>query len=166
MTERRQEQSSRRLRRQQRLRDATAEAIQREVQVRFGSRPEQRARDAKRQQDHQLRDPPSDASRDPDAEERMQLLRRLARGVKETQEAAVQTAVFSPVQAPGTRVILRYVHEPPGETFVVPDNECFHVYDDCHAFRHGTLGRVERRRLCQHCSNRAAEDPDKVPDYG
>ena len=64
-------------------------------------------------------------------------------------------------------MILRYVHEPPEATYVVPDNECFHVYEDCYAFRHrGTLQRVERRRLCQYCSNRAADDPDKTPEYG
>ena len=64
-------------------------------------------------------------------------------------------------------MILRYVHEPAEATYAVPDNECFHVYEDCYAFRHrGTLQRVERRRLCQYCSNRAADDPDKTPEYG
>ncbi|CAE7623069.1 unnamed protein product [Symbiodinium sp. CCMP2592] len=169
--------SARRLRRLQRLRDATSEAIQKEVAVRIGTGPERRARDARRTPAQQqalqageeargLRSDPQ-RSQDPNAEERMNLLRRLARGTKEQVDAAVQTAAFSPVQAPGTRVILRYVHEPPEQVFVVPDNECFHVYEDCYAFRHrGTQDRVQRRRLCQFCSNRAAEDPDKTPDYG
>ena len=159
--------SARRLRRLQRLRDATADAIQREVQGRLGSRFEQRARDSALPQGRQRTDPPKRDPSDANAGERLQLLRRLAKGVKETHEIGIQTAVFSPVQTSGTRVILRYVHEPPGETFIVPDNECFHVYDDCHAFRHrGTLARVERRRLCQYCRNRAVEDPDKTPEYG
>ena len=159
--------SARRLRRLQRLRDATADAIQREVHVRMGSRLEQRARDSALQQDQQRGDPPRSALGDSGADERMRLLRKLTKAAKETHEAGVQTAAFSPVQSPGARVILRYVHEPPGDVFIVPDNECFHVYDDCHAFRHrGTLAKVERRRLCQYCSNRAAEDPDKMPDFG
>ncbi|CAE7630141.1 unnamed protein product [Symbiodinium sp. CCMP2592] len=158
--------TQRRLRRLQRLRDATAEAIHREVSARVGSRAEQRARDSRDRPRDQLPDPPRE-HRDPHAEERMNLLRRLAQGVKETKEVAIQTTAFTPVHGPSTRVILRYVHEPPEATYVVPDNDCFHVYDDCHAFRHrGTLQKVERRRLCRYCSNRANEDPDKTPDYG
>ena len=94
-------------------------------------------------------------------------MRKLAKGVKETSDQAVQTAVFSPVQNSEVRVILRYVHEPPGEAFIVPGNECYHVYGDCHAFRHrGTGNRVEHRRLCQYCFARAADDPDKSANYG
>ncbi|CAE7422884.1 unnamed protein product [Symbiodinium sp. CCMP2592] len=113
-------------------------AIQREVAVRLETRPERRAQDARRtpaeQQARSLIDRPQPpraepkSAPDPNAEERMRLLRRLAQGTKEQVDASVQTAAFSPVQAPGTRVILRYVHEPPEEVFVVPDNECFHVY--------------------------------------
>ena len=99
-------------------------------------------------------------------EERDMLLRKLARGVKETADQGVQTSVFSPVPSPGVRVILRYVHEPQSETFYVPDNECYHVYEDCYAFRHrGTREKVQRRRICQFCLNRASDDPDKTPDY-
>ena len=176
---------SRRLRRLQRLRDATTDAIQREIEHRRGSRLEQRAIDSTTTPTSQRKDPPrfplgdgnsgqtaqtarqtSSASGD-QSDERFQLLRRLAKGVKEMVDQGVQTSAFSPVQGPGTRVIRRYVHEPPGETFIVPDNECYHVYDDCYAFRHrGTRGRVQRRRLCQYCYNRATEDPDKTPNYG
>ncbi|CAE7254018.1 unnamed protein product [Symbiodinium sp. CCMP2592] len=158
--------NQRRLRRLQRLRDATAEAIQREVSSRVGSRAEQRARDLREHPRRQLPDPPRE-QRDVNAEERVKLLRKLAQGVKETHEAAVQTTAFTPVHGPSTRVILRYVHEPAEATYIVPDNDCYHVYDDCHAFRHrGTMQRVERRRLCQYCSHRAADDPDKAADYG
>ena len=176
---------SRRLRRLQRLRDATTDAIQREIEHRRGSRLEQRAIDSATIPPMQRQDPPrvpverehsgqttqiacqaSSGSGD-QSDERLQLLRRLAKGMKEMVDQGVQTSAFSPVQGPGTRVILRYVHEPPGEAFIVPDNECYHVYDDCYAFRHrGTRGRVQRRRLCQYCFNRASEDPDKTPNYG
>ena len=107
---------SRRLRRLQKLRDATTEAIQRELGQRTGSPQEQRAIDAGIQQSQQRRDPPrahredrardgsrSSASGDAYREEQLQLLRRLAKGVKETSDQSVQTSVFSPVQGPGTR---------------------------------------------------------------
>ena len=171
---------SRRLRRLQKLRDATTEAIQRELGQRTGSSQQQRAIDAGIQQSQQRRDPPrahrdertregsrSSASGDAYREEQLQLLRRLAKGVKETSDQSVQTSAFSPVQGPGTRVILRYVHEPPEATFYVPENDCYHVYGDCHAFRHrGTKAKVERRRICNYCLNRASEDPDKSANYG
>ena len=171
---------SRRLRRLQKLRDATTEAIQREIAQRNGSPPVQRALDAGLQYSEQQGDPPrarrdaqggqgvrSEASKEAYREEQLQLLRRLAKGVKETSDQSTQTSAFSPVQAPGTRVILRYVHEPPEATFYVPENDCYHVYGDCYAFRHrGTKAKVERRRICQYCLNRASEDPDKSADYG
>ena len=162
----------RRLRRFQKLRDATTEAIQREIVERTGNRAEQRGRDSLRAPSTQKPDPPrgqliDSSGSDAHKEERMQLLRKLAKGVKDTSDQSVQTAAFSPVQSPGVRVILRYVHEPPGEAFIVPGNECYHVYGDCHAFRHrGTGSRVENRRLCQYCYARAADDPDKSADYG
>ena len=163
---------SRRLRRLQKLRDATTEAIQREISGRTGGRAEQRGQDSARAPFTQRPNPPrqsltGEAESDVHKEERIQLLRKLAKGVKETSDQAVQTAVFSPVQNSGVRVILRYVHEPPGEAFIVPGNECYHVYGDCHAFRHrGTGNRVEHRRLCQYCFARAADDPDKSANYG
>ena len=41
------------------------------------------------------------------------------------------------------------------------------MYGDCHAFRHrGTKAKVERRRICLYCLNRATEDPDKSANYG
>ena len=159
--------SARRLRRLQRLRDATADAIQKEVSQRSGSRGEQRALDSTRGPREQRPDPPRDHRREPSQEERAQILMKLARGIKETANTAVQTTAFMPVTGPQTRVILRYVHEPPGEVYTVPGNECFHVYPDCHAFRHrGTLAKVEKRRLCQYCSHRAEDDPDKIARYG
>ncbi|CAE7238296.1 unnamed protein product [Symbiodinium sp. CCMP2592] len=178
---------SRRVRRLQKLRDATTSAIQRELEVRAGHRAEQRAQDSQRQPTTQLPNPPRTAERaassttipqrtaerpssttgDQQAEERLELLRRLAQGVKETSESASQTSeVFQRIVAPETRVILRYVHEPPAEAFVVPNNDCFHVYGDCHAFRHpGTAERVQRKRICNYCLNRAEDDPDKRVNY-
>ena len=175
---------TRRLRRLQRIRDATTDAIQRKIELRRGGRLEQRALDASITPRLQRRDPPRDPPRleavgktastasqtmpgRDHGEERFQLLKRLAKGVKETVDEGVQTSAVSPAPGPSTRVILRYVHEPPGESFIVPDNECYHVYEDCYAFRHrGTRSRVQRRRLCQYCYNRSTEDPDKTPDYG
>lgn len=172
---------SRRLRRLQKLRDATTAAIQKEITVRRGSTLEQRGRDSSMMPGEQLEHPPRRASgstasttgspavagSDVRAEERIQVLRRLAAGVKETRDAGTQAGIFTPAPAPETRVILRYVHEPPGETFYVPGNECYHVYGDCYAFRHkGTADRVERRRLCQYCLNRVDGDPDKTANYG
>ena len=174
--------SARRVRRLQKLRDATTEAIQREVTARTQGRAVQRSIDSQRLPGVQERDPPrahggrrteatsssARSSRDEFVEdERLALLKKLARGVKQTSDQGVQTTAFTPVQGPGTRVILRYVHEPPAESFYVPDNECYHVYEDCYAFRHrGTRGRVERRRICQYCLRRAGDDPDKSADYG
>ncbi|CAE7486493.1 GIP [Symbiodinium sp. CCMP2592] len=169
---------ARRLRRLQKLRDATTTAIQREIQTRQGSRSEQRGRDSGLVPENQTANPPRDSSstiqssaassgQDKYAEERMQLLRKLAKGVKETHEVGCQAGAFTPMPAPQTRVILRYVHEPPGEAYVLPGNDCYHVYSDCHAFRHrGTADRVERRRLCLYCLHRAEEDPDKTANYG
>ena len=164
---------SRRMKRFQKLRDATTSAIQRELEARAGSRAEQRGQDALRQPSAQQPNPPRQTSAieapatGEQAEEGLQLLRRLAIGVKETSSVGSQTSeAFQRVVAPETRVILRYVHEPPAETFYVPDNECFHVCGDCHAFRHrGTAQRVQRRRLCQYCLNRSEDDPDKRASY-
>ena len=164
---------SRRMKRLQKLRDATTSAIQRELEARAGSRAEQRGQDALRQPSAQQPNPPRQTSAieapatGEQAEQRLQLLGRLARGVKETSSVGSQTSeAFQRVVAPETKVILRYVHEPPAETFYVPDNECFHVYGDCHAFRHkGTAQRVQRRRLCQYCLNRSEDDPDKRASY-
>ncbi|OLP75136.1 Retrovirus-related Pol polyprotein from transposon TNT 1-94 [Symbiodinium microadriaticum] len=170
---------ARRIRRLQRLRDATAEAIQKEVNQRIGNRFERRERDARTIPGLQDGSRPRISgestvqreerrhAQEKESEERLKLLKKLAKGIKETADTAVQTSAFSPVQGPGTRVILRYVHEPPSDTFYVPDNECYHVYGDCHAFRHrGTKEKVQRRRLCQYCYSRAVEDPDKSADYG
>ena len=142
---------NRRLRRLQKLRDATTQAIQKEIKQRSGSRFEQRALDAAREPVCQGEDPSrAPQQREPTEtnvsrsrpsvaevqEEQLRMLQRLAKGVKEYRDESSQTSSFVPTQGPGTRVILRYVHEPPGETFYVPDNECYHVYGDCHAFRH------------------------------
>ena len=162
---------SRRLKRLRKLREATADAIQREIQSRAGSSAEQRARDSRLEASDERPNPPrtlSHATSPTDtADERLQLLRKLARGVKETSECGVQAGTFEHVPPPAdVRVILRYVHEPPEDAYVVPGNECYHVYQDCFAFRHrGTLGRVEHRRICQYCLNRTKEDPDKSADY-
>ena len=162
---------SRRLKRLKKLREATADAIQREIQSRAGSSAEQRARDSQIEASGQRPNPPRTqqhaTSSTDTADERLQLLRKLARGVKETSECGVQAGAFEHVPPPAdVRVILRYVHEPPEDAYVVPGNECYHVYQDCFAFRHrGTLGRVEHRRICQYCLNRTKEDPDKSADY-
>ena len=162
---------SRRLRRLKKLREATADAIQKEIQSRAGSSAEQRARDSQIEASGQRPNPPRAqqhaAGSTDSAEERLQLLRKLARGVKESTECGVQAGAFEHIPPPAdVRVILRYVHEPPEDAYVVPGNECYHVYQDCFAFRHrGTLGRVEHRRICQYCLNRTKEDPDKSADY-
>ncbi|CAE7218690.1 unnamed protein product [Symbiodinium sp. CCMP2456] len=171
--------TSRRVKKLQKLREATTAAIQREIQVRTGGRLEQRARDAAVSPLVQKGAPPRSGTQSSSTEEikpalpedpateRMKLLRRLASGTKEQGDVGCQAGVFTPAAPPETRVILRYVHEPPGETFYIPGNECFHVYGDCHAFRHrGTADKVERRRLCQYCLNRAGDDPDKHANYG
>ena len=165
--------TNRRLKRLHKLREATAEAIQKEIQVRSGARAEQRARDSRLTTEQQVPEPPRDSGRSTarsstaEADERLQLLRKLAKGVEETHDCGVQAGAFQCTPSPDVRVILRYVHEPPEEAFTVPGGECYHVYGDCYAFRHrGAPERVERRRLCQYCLNRASEDPDKSADYG
>ena len=170
--------TTRRLRRLQKLRDATTDAIQREIAVRSHGRSLQRGLDSGRLPHEQHGDPPkttrdrreatsSSARVSGSGDERLELLKKLARGVKQTSSQSTQTSAFTPVQGPGTRVILRYVHEPPGLTYYVPDNECYHVYNDCYAFRHrGTKDRVQQRRICQFCLRRAEDDPDKSADYG
>ena len=168
--------TSRRLRRLQKLRDATATAIQREVQLRTGTRGEQRAIDANTEPPKQFSNPLREARRTSSSSgsgsmpqaERDELLRKLAKGVKEHRDCGVQAGVFHECPPSSqVRVILRYVHEPPAEAYFVPGNECYHVYGDCHAFRHrGTMNRVEGRRICQYCVNRAKDDPDKSASYG
>ena len=167
--------TSRRLKRLQKLREATAEAIQKEVQLRTTTKGEQRARDAATEPLGQLPNPPrgtrtlSSSGREGrmTQDERDQLLRKVARGMKQYQDCGVQAGFTECTPSQQVRVILRYVHEPPGEAFFVPGNECYHVYGDCHAFRHrGTMGRVENRRIYQYCVNRARDDPDKSAEYG
>ncbi|CAE7344119.1 unnamed protein product [Symbiodinium sp. KB8] len=171
--------TTRRMKRLQKLRDATSVAIQKEIQSRSGSRPEQRRRDAeltpRSQRQYPPRTIPTASSSGKESERRAksvldrdELLCKLAKGVKETHDCAVQVGGFHQC-APSsqTRVILRYVHEPPEESFVIPGNECYHIYGDCYAFRHrGTKDRVERRRICQYCMSRSRDDPDKSADYG
>ncbi|CAE7303462.1 unnamed protein product, partial [Symbiodinium sp. KB8] len=148
-----------------------ADAIQKEVHARTGPRTTQRARDAYVGAEDQLPAPPRAPDRgsttQSEADERLQLLRKLARGVKETKDCAAQAGAFTPRPPPAdVHVILRYVHEPPEDASIVPGNSCYHVYGDCYSFRHrGTLGRVEQRRICQYCLNRSKEDPDMSADY-
>ena len=171
--------TTRRVRRLQKLRDATTEAIQKEMRARSGNRLEQRARDARTTPTSQVPSPPREVlgtsatstastSQEDIGQLRAELLRRLAEAPKQTLDCGVQANAFTDcTPSSQVRVILRYVHEPPEESFYIPGNECYHVYNDCYAFRHkGTLSKVERRRICQYCVNRAKEDPDKSAEYG
>ena len=160
--------SGRRLRRLQRIRDTTAEAIQNELDARrrTGNRrptwePESdRARDRARQseQTDRLRERSASWARVPETP----LGVERTRSYRENQrDRSVQTTgpAFAPV-APEVRTEIRREVQIPERVHIVPGNQCFHIFNPCHAFRHrGTQDRVQSLRICEYCVRHQGRNP-------
>ena len=161
--------SERRLRRLQRIRDTTAEAIQYEIDVRRRSvdhRAERvpdvvRARDHRRQYDQadRLRDRTASSAGIPDTP--LGTERIVYRATQ--RDRAVQTTgpAFAPV-SPEVRTEIRREVQIPERVYIVPGNQCYHVYNPCHAFRHrGTQYRVQSLRICEYCVRHQGRNPQE-----
>ena len=76
-------------------------------------------------------------------------------------DRAIQTIGpdFAPV-APEIRTEVRTEVRIPERVHIVPGNQCFHVFNPCHAFRHrGTQERVQTLRICEYCVRHQGRDP-------
>ena len=158
--------SARRLRRLRRIRDSTAEAIQNELEVRRRAvesdqtpPPEvSRARDLHREYStSSSRERTASAARVPDSP--LGVSRVVYQDSQK--DKAVQTTgpSFASV-VPEVRTEVRREIRVPANTYVVPANVCYHVFEHCHAFRHpGTRNRVQTLRICEYCVRHGGRDP-------
>ena len=157
---------TRRMRRLQRIRDSTAEAIRAELTERRRVRDEDVGEATGPARDRAL---PRDYSRPGEVSTTSSSSSRLADaplGSARTvyrdgqRDKAVQTTgpSFAPVNPEPRREV-----QVPERVHVVPGNQCFHVFNPCHAFRHrGTQERVQTLRICEFCVRHAGRDP-QVP---
>ena len=130
--------SERRMRRLQRLRDATAQAITDEFQ-RLAREPETEPL------------PVVTTGASSTSTRRREVTERAS------QTAAPAFVRPEPVPPP---VVIRYEAEPAEQVYAVPGRPTYHIYPRCHAFRHaGTLARVEHLRLCGFCRNHEGRNP-------
>ena len=147
---------NRRLRRLQRLRDTTADAIQAELTMR------RRAETDRRRTERDARGT-SSSSRQPSSPLGGQPTVYRA----DQRDRAVQTSgpSFAP-QVPQIRTEVRREIQIPEHVHIVPGNQCFHVYNPCHAFRHrGTQSRVQTLRICEYCVRHQGRDPQgQIPN--
>ena len=154
--------STRRLRRLQRIRDTTAEAIRNELESRRYQVEEQRATQVRRPtvptggsgSSSDARSSSTSVIRSSEGQQRAK--RTVYRA--DQRDKGVQTTgpVFAPV-APEVRTEVRI----PGHVHVVPGNQCFHVHNPCYAFRHrGTQERVQTLRICEYCVRHNGRDPN------
>ena len=156
--------SSRRLRRLQRIRDTTAEAIRCEIENRRRTESEGGLSEARRA--------PTQGSRDDrlGSTMRTSTSTRTASGSSspepiryrsDQRDRAVQTTgpSFAP-PIPEIRTEIRRELQIPDHVHIVPGNQCFHIYNPCYAFRHrGTQGRVQTLRLCEYCHRHQGQNP-------
>ena len=138
--------SGRRLRRLQRIRDTTSEAIQQELDVR-----------RRHNQSNRLHVRAASSARGPET----------CLGTERTvyreglRDRAVQTTGpnFAPT-VPEVRTEIRREVQIPEQVHIVPGNQCFHLYNPCYAFRHrGTQDKVQTLRICEHCVRHQGRNP-------
>ena len=143
--------SERRMRRLQRLRDATAQAINDEF-ARLMREPDAEPTPAVRTDER-----PLTSMRRRSTNDRATSPRR--RGVIERSTQTVAPAFVRPDPVPQP-IMIRYLQEPPEQVYAIPGRATFHIHERCYAFRHpGTMNRVERLRLCGFCQNHDGRDP-------
>ncbi|CAE7228639.1 RE1, partial [Symbiodinium sp. CCMP2456] len=157
--------SSRRLRRLQRIRDTTTEAIRSEL---TRSRPtgdgnfpveRRRAQDAERnyESSSSSRGRGESTSRIPNTP----IVSRSTVYQSDQRDKAVQTTgpAFAPC-VPEVRTEVRREVQVPENVHIVPGNQCFHLYNPCYAFRHrGTQERVQTLRICEYCVRHRGRNP-------
>ena len=152
--------SSRRMRRLQRIRDSTAEAIRSELDQRRRIPTEtRRAFDADREYGSQAEIRHRTISSSSASGETLGKQRLAYRANQK--DKAVQTSgpAFAPV-VPEIRTEVRREVRIPEQVHIVPGNQCYHVFNPCHAFRHrGTQGRVQTLRICEYCVRHQGRDP-------
>ena len=154
--------SSRRLRRLKKIRDATAEAIQNELSVRREAYDSGAGCGVEA---IRLGDVTSSSSSS--STRRRPMLAEVPLGGGKTvyhsdqKDKSVQTPgpAFAPAVAE-VRTEVRRELQVPERVHVVPGNQCFHLFNPCHAFRHrGTEERVQSLRICEYCVRHAGQDP-------
>ena len=154
--------SARRMRRLQRLRDTTTEAIQRELHVRRQEREHaERPVEVRRAQSADRL--PGYDNRDPGRSESSARVPSTPLGDGRTVYGSNQkdraTQTTGPSFAPCPPQPAPEIHIPEN-VFIVPGNQCYHLFNPCHAFRHrGTQSRVQGLRICEYCVRHHGRDP-------
>ena len=143
--------SERRMRRLQRLREATTQAINDEF-ARLLREP-----DAEPAPTVRIDARPLTSTRRRSTSDRATSPRRQGAIERSTQTVAPAFVRPDPVPQP---IMIRYLQEPPEQVYAIPGRATFHIHERCYAFRHpGTMNRVERLRLCGFCQNHDGRDP-------
>ena len=142
--------TTRRLRRLQRIRDTTATAIQNELDQR---REELQQGRAHQEEPVRIVNGSGSSSRASGSRGADRLTYRANQRDRSIQTTGPR---FAP-QPPQVRTEVRI----PEQVHYVPGNQCFHLYNPCHAFRHpGTQSRVCTLRVCEFCMRHQGRDPD------
>ena len=155
------------MRRLQRIRDTTAEAIQAELDQRRRTTDEQRsismetrrAIEAERtfRSEPGFRDRAASSARVPDSP--LGGARLVYKSGQRDRGVQTTGLSFAPIM-PEIRTEVRTEVRIPENVHIVPGNQCFHVYNPCYAFRHrGTQGRVQTLRVCEYCVRHQGRDP-------
>ena len=163
---------SRRLRRLQRIRDTTATAIQNELDARRRSVADIPVELRRSRSLSQRNNYPTSAGERTESSSRLPTTpvgsgpltyraNQRDRGVQTTGPS------FAPVVPEvRTEVQVRTEVRVPETIHIVPGNQCYHVFNPCHAFRHrGTQGRVQTLRICEYCVRHQGRDP-QLPGPG
>ena len=163
--------SGRRLRRLQRIRDTTAEAIQQELDVRRRTVDQRAARinetgqaretGRRLNQSNRLHGRAASSARGPETP--LGTERTIYR--EGLRDRAVQTTGpnFAPT-VPEVRTEIRREVQIPEWVHIVPGNQCFHLCNPCYAFRHrGTQDKVQTLRICEYYVRHQGRNPQ---DHG
>ena len=155
------------MRRLQRIRDTTAEAIQAELDQRRRTTEEQRSIPVERRRvidaervfrpEQVHRDRAASSAGVPDSP--MGGTRLVYKSGQRDKGIQTTGPSFAPMM-PEIRTEVRTEVRIPENVYIVPGNQCFHIYNPCHAFRHrGTQGRVQTLRVCEYCVRHQGRDP-------
>ena len=135
---------SRRLRRLQRIRDTTTAAIQSELEQRRETMRQSRPR-----YEEPVQPLGGSTSRSSGSD-------RLTYRASQRDRAIQTTGPSFAPPVPQVRTEIRI----PEQVHYVPGNQCFHIYNPCHAFRHrGTQAKVCTLRVCEFCMRHQGRDP-------
>ena len=147
---------ARRLRRLQRIRDTTAAAIQSELDQRREVRRQEPTAPLGGAQDEGIRRRSERSSASSRIPSPPMSTSRLVYGSNQ-RDRSTQTTGPHFLPQPST---IRTEVQIPQQVYYVPGNQCFHIFNPCHAFRHrGTQARVSSLRICEFCVRHQGRDP-------